>query len=371
MRDDMKAAKLSVRIGISLALSAFFVWLSLRHTDLRAVAQAIGRADPGRVLAYVGLLLLVHVIRTVRWGLLLEPLGHVGFKRLNSASAVGFMLLMVLPLRLGELARPLIIARPPPGKTGARISRSGAMASCVVERVIDGMSVGLLGVVALHLLGRNASGSAAAFARKAALLVSAGFFGVCVALALAYFLRDPALRLVRAVLTPFAPRAADKAVAMLDSFISALHLGSAWRVLGVLALTAAYWATAAFGLSLLAPAFGMHLDGRMAATVLAVQVVGVMVPAGPGMVGTLQLFTQMGLSLFYPGAVTDPVASIPAAAYANTVWLLQLGQQLTLGLLFLFAGHVSLRGILGSDAQSTSSPEGSPEDRAALLDEAS
>lgn len=363
----MKAAKLAVRMVASLGLSALFIWLSLRHTDVRAVAQAIGRADPSRLLAYLGLLLIVHLVRTVRWGLLLEPLGHVGFQRLNSAAAVGFMLLMALPLRLGELARPLLIARPPPGKAGARISRSGAMASCVVERVIDGMSVGLLGVVALHLLGRGASGASAAFARKAALLVSAGFFAVCVALTLAYFLRGPALRLTRAILTPVAPRLADKGVEMLDSFISALHLGSPWRVLGVLLLTAIYWATAAFGLKMLAPAFGMHLDARMAATVLAVQVVGVMVPAGPGMVGTLQLFTQMGLSLFVPGALNDPIASVPAAAYANTIWLLQLGQQLGLGLLFLLAGHVSLRGIVGRDASSAPPPDDAP----ALLDEAS
>src|SRR6267143_634194 len=89
--------------------------LSLRHTGLRAVGRAMADADAGRVAAYVLMLLAIHLIRTVRWGLLLKPLGEVSFKRLNSASAVGWMLLMLLPLRLGEFARPLLIARPPPG----------------------------------------------------------------------------------------------------------------------------------------------------------------------------------------------------------------------------------------------------------------
>ena len=90
--------KTAVRIVLSLAMSAVFVWLSLRHTDVRAVLGAMAAADPVRIAIYVLILLVIHVIRTVRWGILLEPLGHVSFKRLNSASAVGWMLLMVLPV---------------------------------------------------------------------------------------------------------------------------------------------------------------------------------------------------------------------------------------------------------------------------------
>jgi glycosyltransferase 2 family protein len=352
----MKAVKLAIRIVLSLAVSGVFVWLSLRHTDVRAVGAAIAGADPLRVVGYLGLLLVIHLIRTVRWGILLEPLGHVPFRRLNSASAVGFMLLMLLPLRLGELARPLLIARPPPGRSGVRIRRSGAMASCVVERIIDGLSVGVLGIVALHLLGTSASGRNLGFARNAALFVAVGFFSLCLSLVLAFFLRPQALRLTRALLAPLSPRLADRLAEVLDTFISALHLGSGLRVAAVLLLTALYWSTSAFALHLLAPAFGMHLGRLMAMTVLAIQVVGVMVPAGPGMIGTIQFFTQVGLSLFFPMAV--PAAAVQAAAFANTVWILQFGQQVCLGLMFLLAGHVSLRGLLLRDAATPDDEEG-------------
>jgi len=70
--------------------------------------------------------------------------------------------------------------------------------------------------------------------------------------------------------------------------------------------------------------------------------VGVMVPAGPGMVGTMQFFTQAGLSLFDPGGF-----SARGAAFANTIWLLQFIVQVGLGTIFLVAGHVSLKGLLG------------------------
>ena len=143
----MRLLKLTVRIVLSLAVSAVLMWLSLRNADLHAVGRAIASADPWRMLGYAAILLCIHVVRTVRWGILLEPLGHVGFKRLNSASAVGFMLLMVLPFRLGEFARPLLIARPPPGGRGATLRRSGAFASIVVERIVDGLAIGVLGKI--------------------------------------------------------------------------------------------------------------------------------------------------------------------------------------------------------------------------------
>ena len=348
-------AKIVLRTVLSLAMSALFVWLSLRHTDVRAVGAAMAAADPLRVALYVLLFLGIHLVRTVRWGILLEPLGHVSFKRLNSASAVGFMLLMVLPLRLGEFARPLLIARPPAGG-GRPLRRSGALASIVVERIVDGIFIGILGIVALRMLGQSASGKYVEFARSAAVLVALGFFTLCVALVLSVLFRERALQLSQRLLRPLSPRIAERVAGMLDAFISAVHVGSGWKLLGFFALTAAYWTMNAIGLAILAPAFGFHgLTPLMLAVILTIQVVGVMVPAGPGMVGTMQFFTQAGLSLFAADGF-----SARGAGYANTIWLLQFGEQVTLGVIFLLAGHVSLKGLLGPAAMQDEAPATAP-----------
>lgn len=358
----MRFLKLLIRVILSLGVSGLFIWLSLRHADVHAVGAAIAAADPRRLCLYVLLMLAIHLVRTVRWGILLEPLGHVGFKRLNSASAVGFMLLILLPLRLGEFARPLLIARPPPGR-GVRLSRSGALASIVVERIVDGIAIGVLGVVALRLLGDSASGIYAVHARRAAVLVALGFFSLCVALVFAFLFRERAIALARAVLMPFSPKLAGRATEVLSAFISALHLGSGWKVLGFFLLTALYWFLNGVGLAVLAPTFGfLGLTPWMLATILTIQVVGVMVPAGPGMVGTMQFFTQAGLSLFVAGALSDPAVNARAAGYANTIWMLQFGVQVGLGIIFLLVGHVSLKGLFGSAA-----PEERPERTAAAV----
>src|SRR5205814_6732309 len=77
-------AKIVLRTVLSLAMSGLFVWLSLRHTDVRAVLAAMGAADPVRIALYVVVLLVIHLVRTVRWGILLEPLDRKS-TRLNSS----------------------------------------------------------------------------------------------------------------------------------------------------------------------------------------------------------------------------------------------------------------------------------------------
>jgi len=356
----MKTFKFILRLVLSLGMSGLFVWLSLRHAPVREVAHDIAQADKRPLVAYFAVLLVIHVVRTVRWGELLAPLGRIPFNRLNSASAVGIMMLIVLPLRLGELARPLLIARPT-SAGGPRLRRSGALASIAVERIADGLFVGVLGLVALHVMGAKATGDVAEKARSGAWLVTGAFSIGCIALALAFFLRAQAIALVNAIFRPISPSLAAKATSMLDSFIDGLHLGSGLRVLGFFFSTALYWGLAAFGLALAARAFGMELGPIEACTVLAVQVVGVMVPAGPGMVGTFQFATQLGLAIFIPDAMTAGSAnSVHAAAYANTVWLMQFSQQVIVGLIFMGTGHVSLRGLFS--ASDDDAPEEAPKD---------
>lgn len=331
--------KFAVRVLVSLLVSALFIFISLRKADLGAVWSAITHAHPGPVLGYLGLLLAVHVVKTLRWGLLLRPLGKISFSRLNAASAVGFMLMMTLPLRLGELARPLIVSRPVPG-SDQRLQRTGALASIVVERIIDSLAVGALAIVSLHML--KTTGKAADIARHAATLVTVAFGALCAALVFAFFLRTQTVALVRRVLGAVSRKLGDKVAHMLDGFIRGLHLGSAWSVIGVLVLTVVYWAMHIVGFAWVADAFDLQLTAGMAATVLACQVVGFMIPAGPGNIGPSQAATQFGVSIFLADGFQRP----EVIGYANTIWALQFGQQVLLGLIFLVIAHVPLTGLL-------------------------
>jgi uncharacterized protein (TIRG00374 family) len=334
---------MALRILASVAISAFFVWLSLRHTDVRAVLGEMASAPVWPLAGYFLILLLVHLVRTVRWGLLLEPAGHVGFKRLNSASAIGFMLLMVLPLRLGEFARPMLVARTK-DRSGVQLQRSAAFASCVVERIVDGLALAAIGLFALRALG--ATGTLADFANHASVIVGTAFLGLCGVLVAAVVARERVMAIATRAGRRLPTATADMLLSMLNGFLRALDLGSVSRALAVVLLTVLHWVLHVVGFILVASAFGFQLSPLQGCAVLATQAVGIMVPAGPGMVGTSQFFTQAGLAIFVPGALSEPSVVARAAAYSNSIWMLQFSQQVLLGLVFWISGRVSLAGVL-------------------------
>lgn len=325
--------KRTLQISFGLGLSLFFVWWSLRGTDLAAVAHAVRAADLRWVLAALAVLSTIHFVRAWRWGLLLKPLAPARFRDVNALAAVGFMALMLLPLRLGELARPSLAAEK------LKVRMSGALASVVVERIVDGLFMGLVLVGLLWTLGAEVSSRHLARVRLGGALVALVFGAGLVALVLAFRHRDAADRLVGRLVGRFSPRLADRLRGMLASFTDGLAVvPSASRLFEFVLVTALYWGLNALGLALLARAFALHLSPAQATTVLGLQVIGAMIPAGPGMVGTMQFFTVLGASLFLHG----PGVGTRIAAYAHTGWALSFGQQVAFGLYFVLIGRVRL-----------------------------
>lgn len=339
------------QVFAGLAVSGVALWLTLRGKDLGAVWAEMRQADYRYFAPYVLVLLLIHVVRTVRWGILLEPVAKVPFARLNAASAVGFMALVVLPFRLGEFARPYLIAERP------RLRVSAALSSVVAERVADGIFTGLLLVVALLTVPDEAPG--VHVLRVGGVLVSAAFGAALAFLVVAYKSRELAVRLTGKLLVRFSPRLAERVTGMLDAFIHGLRLVPSRRKMALFfVLTAVYWALNAFGMGLLARGFGFELDFVQSCAVLGVLVVGVMIPAGPGMVGTFQGAIVIGLSLF---AAAEAVKT-RGVAYANVLWAAQIGQQIALGLVFLFSNHIRTAQLFGAPEEVSEELENEEED---------
>jgi uncharacterized protein (TIRG00374 family) len=263
----------------------------------------------------------------------------VPFGRLNAISAVGYMALTLLPFRLGEFARPYLVAEP------GRLRASTALSSVVAERVADGIFMGGLLVVALFAVPDDTPG--VRVFRLGGALVTLGFVAVLVFLVVAYRNRALAVRIASAVLRPISPRLAGRASGMLDAFIHGLRLvPTRQKAVAFVLLTVAYWGMNALAMSVLARGFGFQLGIVASCAVLGVLVVGVMIPAGPGMVGTFQGAIVVGLSLFAP---RDAVAT-RGTAYANVVWAVQLVQVTALGLFFMSSRHIRIGRLVGAGA---------------------
>src|SRR5262249_4164194 len=131
--------KLLIRLVISAVLAGVFVWF-MRHAGLpmQPPAQAFERTHWAGVAAYFGLYGLVHYFRAMRWEYLLRPIVSVPKRRLISIGFIGFLAILLLPLRMGEVVRPYLL------RQEGRVSGSAAMGTIAAERVLDGLYVALL-----------------------------------------------------------------------------------------------------------------------------------------------------------------------------------------------------------------------------------
>jgi glycosyltransferase 2 family protein len=322
--------KLLASLGVTLVLT----WWAFRDTDWAAQWQSLRTANYLWLLPYFGILTCIHLCRTVRWGFLLSGLERVPFRKVNEAAAIGFMMLLVMPFRLGEFARPYLIAQ----RSGIR--KSAAMTTVVLERIADGLFVATLLWVLLWFVPAQAPHLTEI--RAAATIMFAIFAAGLGFLLFALRHQATAARLVGATLGRVIPRAGAKATEVVDAFVGAMRqLPDGRRLAGFFGLTAVYWALNGLGMAMMARAFDMEFTVFQGFVVMGVLVVGVMIPAAPGMVGTFHAATKFGLLLFLPAAVVNS----QGLAFANVVWLCQMVQQVGFGLLFLSVSQLSFREI--------------------------
>jgi uncharacterized protein (TIRG00374 family) len=326
-----------VKLIASLLVTLVFTWWAFRSTDWQSQVNSLKSANYLWVVPYFVILTLIHVARTLRWGCLLSGLERVPFKKLNEASGIGFMMLLVLPFRLGEFARPFLIAQ------RSSIRRSAAMTSVVLERITDGMLVAVTMRVLLFFV--PAEVPEVRYVKLGANLMFALFGGGLTFLLFALWHQARAVQLVRSTVGRLAPGVADKMADIVDSFVGAMRqLPDRRQMAGFFAYTVLYWGLNGAGMAVLSRAFGsMNLSLFQAYVVMSVLVVGVMIPAAPGMLGTFQAAIKVGLSLFLPASVVNG----SGLAYANVLWLCQTVQQVGVGVILMSLGHLSFKDIAG------------------------
>lgn len=358
--------KRTLQGAVSLVVTVFFLWWTFRGTDFAQQWSSLRAAHWAWLPVYAGTCLLVHLCRTLRWGCLLSGLERVPFRKLNEASAIGFMMLIVLPFRLGEFARPYLIAQ------RSSIRKSAAMTSVVLERIVDGIAIAVLLRVLLFFVPPTAPNLA--LVKLASNAMFAIFAGGLAFLLFALWQQARAVAVVRWTAGRLSPRLADRIAGIVDTFVGALRaLPSAGQTFAFLLYTVGYWGVNGLGMAIIARAFGCTAEQAaclpfaltvfQAFVVMGVLVVGVMIPSAPGMVGTFQAAIRIGLELFLPAAIVVG----KGLAYANVVWVTQTAIQIGLGLIFMAFGHMSFRDIAGKITDEKDRDDKDPPDDKALL----
>jgi hypothetical protein len=307
-----------LRWAASLAGGAALLWLASLRVPLWPERIELPHAE----LLVVAIVLQVPyaLCRAVRLRCLLDPLvaraagpgRAVPAGVLFGSGLVSFFLVILLPLRLGELSRPILIAR-------ARVPGLGfseVLGAVAVERVVDGLLVvGLLfGGLALAGSGVDGPPEALGYVRWFGRLMAAMFGSGLVLLLVA----GRAPERTAAVAGRLGPLAAS-VVRRLTSSIAPL-----WdprRGLPMLAWSILYWGITVAKVWLVLHACGLDLGPAQAAATVAIVGLSIQLPGGPAQAGSFQVGVALALSVF----ASADAAQGPGASFSAAMYLLQLG----------------------------------------------
>jgi glycosyltransferase 2 family protein len=281
------------------------------------------------VAAAVAASVLAIVLRAQRWRLLLRPVAAVPLGASFSATAIGFAASSVLPLRLGEVIRPALLAR----RVGFGVAP--ALSSVVLERLFDMLFV-ILCFLALSLIYPLPTDL-----RRAALLLGAAAIAGFAVLLLAQRNRTRAERLLDAVLG-WTPAAVGRSVRPLaGGFFDALGALESGRIVGgVVWYSALLWTFNALVFLFALLALGIHVPLVPAALASIVVVAAfIFMPQAPGFLGTWQAGCVLALDLF--GVPKDL-----AVGFSLLTWLVQMLLNVGLGGVFVAREDLSVRQLV-------------------------
>lgn len=124
-----------LKIFISIAVSALFLWLAFKEVEFSEVVEASKEMSWGWIAPFTVLTLFSHYIRAERWRMLFNDGGVVPHRStLFTGVMFGYLGNIVFP-RLGEITRPIYVAR----QVGE--SNSKLIGTIVLERIVDVVSM--------------------------------------------------------------------------------------------------------------------------------------------------------------------------------------------------------------------------------------
>ncbi len=318
----------NVRIALSVVVSLVLLGFAMTGVEWDQALDAMRSASYGYVLLMLPVTVWSLYIRAQRWRVFLGNVGSPPMSTLVSSTNIGFMANMVLPLRVGEVLRPVLLSR----KEGLPLS--GVFGSCLLERIFDMFCIlTLFGIAALWV---DVSDTVRQWG-FALLSVSVTVGG---ALALLRFQEALALRISRWVCGLLPDAVGEPLQRFVEGFVEALAMLDSpvafarafgwsfflWTVIGLVYVLGFY-------------AFHMPVPVIKGGLVLtAIVAIAVSVPSAPGFIGAYQLGCVLALGMF-------GIDESAALAYSLVLHLTQFVSVIGAGLYSLWKEGMSFSDV--------------------------
>jgi uncharacterized protein (TIRG00374 family) len=325
-------------LAIGIAAGAVFFYVTARRVDLRAAVAAIYAMHTLWLLPMTVIFLLNIFLRSVRWRLMFPDDSRPSLRHAVDAFLLGRASNNVMPGKLGELVRATVIGRSLP-----QVGVSGALATVVLEKIIDALVVLLL--LGLALL----CAPLPSWVAKTGMMMVATFPFLLLAL---WAMERTDAQLSHTPGLPSPTKAIDRMILllrkMLRKFSTGLYvLRHAQHFAVLIALTLIIWGGEVVMMYIGLQAFAIAAPVAAALVCLVFLCVGSMLPAAPGLIGTYQLFIVAALQLY-----AVPETSAFALSVFLNLYAIIITTALGVAAIFLDGGLFNLRQAIAAASRS-------------------
>lgn len=114
-----------------ILISLLFIYIAFRDVNFEEFSIAIAKANYEWILPATGAMVLSFWLRGYRWKFILNPVQEVSVRSAFSATMIGYMANNILPFRIGDLVRLVVISK------YSGIKKAAALGSVFIERMLD------------------------------------------------------------------------------------------------------------------------------------------------------------------------------------------------------------------------------------------
>ncbi len=296
-------------------LGLFFLYLAFRDVSWSDLVAGIKDMKPIYLVPCAVLIMLVQLVRALRFGVILSPFCSLTVKSLWDILNIWAAANMVMPARLAEFVRPYLLQR-----RGA--SFSSTFGAVMVERFFDltGLLL-LLGVI----LWKSPQVPQVYSYLGLALLVTLAFGYATVLLILTR--RGSVEALMTTILNLLPRRVGEFIAGIVQRLIDGFGVMASFRhALIVFSYSILLWILFSVMTYLFLMAFSIKAPFLVAVTIQVLICFGVALPSAPGFIGTFHAAGRYALALF-------GVHAVVAVSFATVYHLFSLLGNLLLGLI--------------------------------------
>ncbi|MDY7080577.1 MAG: lysylphosphatidylglycerol synthase transmembrane domain-containing protein [Chloroflexota bacterium] len=292
------------RVILGLVVSGACLYVAVQNLQPAGVWRAFRQAEYLWIMPAVVLYLFALVARTVRWQTLLSSERRIPLRELLPTMAMGRGANNIYPFRTGEIVRVLLL------RQRNAVSAAAGLASILVERVFDGLTMILFILVAAVIGGIPEAQEIQILEQtveidlRLLLWLAIGVFGTALGVVYALVLwPEPIQRLAGWFIDRLIPqRLRSQMCGIAESFVQGFSsVKSIWTLTLVLFFSITVWAAETLSYRLLMNSFGFGVGLRHLLLMSGAANLATALPSGPGNLGTFDapailVLTQVGIA---------------------------------------------------------------------------